>query len=166
MGRGADPCLSHGSLYTLRHIESTGWRCLACLSGTRLTARRCCQPCIGASLARTTGVARGSIRDWTQRKRSKSSIKPRILSLPPCFPHIGSCDRKRWRSAGAQTREEWPRTADVMSRMPMSGLSADCAAVCCMPTTTWTGRRGQFSRARHHVISLHHDMSCGAERPE
>lgn len=26
MGRGADPCLSHGSLYTLRHIERAGWR--------------------------------------------------------------------------------------------------------------------------------------------
>lgn len=26
MGRGADPCLSQGSLYTLRHIERAGWR--------------------------------------------------------------------------------------------------------------------------------------------
>lgn len=40
------------------------------------------------------------------KEKSNSSIKPRILSLPPCFPHIGSCDHKRWRSTGAQTREE------------------------------------------------------------
>lgn len=97
-------------------------------------------------------------------KKQKKSSKPSVLSLPsllspycrlgPVITSDGDPLRQRSQGGAGEGR-------GCMSRMPMLGLSADCAAACCMSTHHVDGG-GRGNLAERDIMSSVDDMSCGA----